>query len=65
MASYLIFRVQPNLDVGYSFYIANPLSAGDPLLIVQLVGFGFVLSGLLWQSRHFIVRLFKPSSLSG
>ena len=58
-ASYLIFRVQPNLDVGYSFYVTNPLSPGDPLLIVQLVGFGFILSGILWQSRHFIIDLLR------
>ena len=59
-ASYLIFRVQPNLDVGYSFFVANPLSQGDSLLIIQLIGFAIVLSGLLWANRHFIAESLKP-----
>jgi 4-amino-4-deoxy-L-arabinose transferase-like glycosyltransferase len=54
--SYLIFRVQPKLDVGYSFYVQNPPTAGDPALTLQFVGFIIVLSGLAWNSRHFIAE---------
>jgi hypothetical protein len=51
--------VQPNLDVGYSFYVLDPLSQGDPLLAVQFFGFIMVLSGLVWGSRHFLLGSFK------
>lgn len=57
--SYMIFRVQPNLDVGYSFYVLQPLSHGDPLLTVQFFGFIMVWSGLLWGSRRFIWNSFN------
>jgi len=58
--SYIIFRVQPNVDVGYAFHVLSPISQGDPLQIVQFFGFIVVLSALLWASRHFIVNLFRP-----
>jgi 4-amino-4-deoxy-L-arabinose transferase-like glycosyltransferase len=54
--SYLIFRVQPHLDVGYSFYVLNPPSLGDPILLMQFVGFLVILSGFVWYSRHFITK---------
>jgi len=57
--SYLIFRVQPGQDVGYSFYVLHPLSQGDPLLIVQFFGFVMVSSGILWRSRNFIRNSFN------
>ena len=57
--SYLIFRVQPNQDIGYSFDNIPPLSQDDSLLTVQFFGFIMVLSGLLWGSRHFIWNSFK------
>jgi hypothetical protein len=58
--SYIIFRVQPNLDVGYAFHVLSPISQGDPLQAVQFFGFIVVLSAILWASRHFIVDLFRP-----
>ncbi len=57
--SYLIFRVQPGQDVGYSFYVLHPLSQADPLLIVQFFGFTMVSSGILWRSRNFILNSFN------
>jgi hypothetical protein len=51
--------VQPNLDVGYSFYVLDPLSQDNPLLTVQFFGFIMVLSGLVWGSRHFLWGSFK------
>ena len=58
-AYYLIFRVQPNLDVGYSFYIADPLSPSDPLIVVEFIGFIVVLTGLIWASRLYVVSTFR------
>jgi hypothetical protein len=57
--SYLIFWVQPNLDVGYSFHVLDPLPADDPALMVQFAGFMVILSGLVWNSRHFIAEQTK------
>jgi 4-amino-4-deoxy-L-arabinose transferase-like glycosyltransferase len=57
---YLIFRVQPNQDVGYSFYVQSPLSQSNSLLTVQFFGVVAILSALLWASRRFIVELFRP-----
>jgi 4-amino-4-deoxy-L-arabinose transferase-like glycosyltransferase len=54
--NYVVLRVQPNLDYGYSFYIVNPTSQDSPQQLVQYFGFLLVLSGLLWTSRHFISR---------
>jgi 4-amino-4-deoxy-L-arabinose transferase-like glycosyltransferase len=59
-SSYIIFRVQPNQDLGYSFYVQSPLSQSDSLLTVQFFGFVVILSALLWASRHFIMELFRP-----
>ncbi|TRO51137.1 glycosyltransferase family 39 protein [Candidatus Bathyarchaeota archaeon] len=59
--SYLIFRVQPGQDVGYSFYVLHPLSQGDPRLIVQFFGFAMVSSGILWRSRNFIRNSFNQT----
>ena len=56
---YIIFRVQPSLDVGYSFEVANPPTPDNPVLIVQLLGFVMVLSGLVWGSRQFIWKHLK------
>jgi len=54
-AYYLIFRVQPNLDVGYSFYIADPLSSSSPLIVVEFIGFFVVLTGFFWVSRVYLI----------
>jgi hypothetical protein len=59
LRSYMVFRVQTGLDVGYSFYVVNPPTQADPVMLLQLVGFGVVLSGLLWASRWFFAEQLK------
>lgn len=59
-ASFLIFRVEPNQDIGYSFHITEPLSQNDPLLSLQFIGFMIVISGILWASKHFIAEHIRP-----
>jgi hypothetical protein len=59
-ASFLLFQVTPNQEVGYAFHVLFPISQDNPLLTVQFLGFLIVLSGLLWASRHFIVESFRP-----
>jgi 4-amino-4-deoxy-L-arabinose transferase-like glycosyltransferase len=51
-ADFVIFRVQPGADMGYSFFDSTPLSAGSELLLVQYVGFTLSLFGLFWLSRN-------------
>jgi 4-amino-4-deoxy-L-arabinose transferase-like glycosyltransferase len=62
MASYIVFQVQPGQDLGYSFYIEHPTSPGSSLMTIQFLGFLFVFSGLLWNSRHFISAQLKSIS---
>jgi len=61
IASYLIFRVQPNLDVGYSFFVKQPLSSSSPLVWIQLLGFLFVILGLAWKPS-FLIKFFRSSA---
>ncbi|MBT0159401.1 glycosyltransferase family 39 protein [Candidatus Bathyarchaeota archaeon A05DMB-2] len=51
---YLIFRVQPDQDVGYSFVVLFQTSQNNILPAAQFLGFMIILSGLLWASRAFI-----------
>jgi len=57
--SYVIFRVQPNLDVGYSFYVLNPPTADNPVLKLQFAGLMIILSGLAWNSKYTITKQTK------
>lgn len=57
--TYLIFRVQPSLDVGYSFYVNTSMNGGVVMLIIQIVGFLLILSGLLLASQKSVSCFFK------
>jgi len=57
--SYMVFRVQPHLDVGYSFFVVDPPGTGDAALAVQFLGFIVILTGLLWNGRHFLSEQLK------
>ena len=57
--SYLIFRVQPNIDFGYAFHVDSPISQDSILFTFQFIGFLVVLSGLLWIGRKYIEDLFR------
>ncbi len=52
LSAYLLFRVEPDKLIGYSFFNYFPTTPDSPLLYVQYLGFAFVLSGLLWASKH-------------
>jgi hypothetical protein len=54
-SSYLIFRVQPNIDFGYAFHVDAPISQGNIFLTLQFLGFLLVLSGLFWAGRKYII----------
>jgi hypothetical protein len=49
---YLIFRVQPGINVGYSIFNSAPTSGNPFQTSIQFLGFAFILSGLLWISKH-------------
>jgi len=56
IVSHLIFRVQPELNVGYSFVVLYPMSHNYFLLNIQFLGFMLVFFGLLWAGRHFTLE---------
>lgn len=58
--SYLVFRVQPNQNVGYTFFVDTPISQNDPLVVFQLIGFLIIFSGLLWAFKCSIRDSFRP-----
>jgi 4-amino-4-deoxy-L-arabinose transferase-like glycosyltransferase len=48
---YLIFRVAPGINEGYSLFNPNPI-ADSYLLLAQFLGFAIALSGIFYVSRH-------------
>lgn len=51
-ASFVIFQVEPGKLLGYSFDNFYAIKSGSLLMNVQLLGFGFVLSGILLGIRQ-------------
>jgi len=51
-ADYLIFRVQPGVNVGYSIFNSAPTRGNILKMSIQFAGFALALSGLFWISRH-------------
>jgi len=58
-ADYLIFRVQPGVNVGYSIFNSAPTSANIVHSSIQFAGFALALSGLIWLSRYKLGALEK------
>ena len=50
--NYLIFRVEPGINVGYSLFNSAPTDGNSVLTSIQFAGFALALSGLFWISRH-------------
>ncbi len=57
--NYLLFRVEMDKDMGYSLFNPTPTGEHSLLMNMQYLGFAFVLSGLVWASRHKLVGLLK------
>ena len=58
--SYVIFRVQPDQDLGYTFLIPFASSEMLPMpALIQFHGFIVILSGLLWAIRRRLTQLIK------
>ena len=58
---YLIFKVDPNINVGYSLFNFQPITADSPLMFLQYLGFALALSGALWVSRNKLQLLLKTN----
>jgi 4-amino-4-deoxy-L-arabinose transferase-like glycosyltransferase len=58
-SGFLIFRVAPNVNLGYSLFNYAPIGANSLLMDLQYVGFAVALSGLLWFSRHRLISALK------
>ncbi len=56
---YLVFRVEPGVNVGYSLISNTPIDAGSLMMNLQILGFGFVLSGVVWLSRKKLVATLR------
>ncbi|MCW4007816.1 MAG: glycosyltransferase family 39 protein [Candidatus Bathyarchaeota archaeon] len=55
---HLVFKVDTSRNAGYSFVNSSPATGGFPIAI-QYLGFAFLVSGLVWASRHEISAAFK------
>ncbi len=60
-SNYLLFRVEPNVNFGYSLFNSTPLDTNSILMGMQLIGFAIALSGLIWLSKHRISSSLKLS----
>ena len=49
---YLLFRVEKNVNLGYSLFNPLPIAKYGFQIGLQYLGFAFVLSGLIWASKH-------------
>ena len=49
---YLIFRVAPSINEGYSLFNPAPIGADSSLLLGQFLGFAIAISGILYLGRH-------------
>ena len=58
-ADYLLFKVEPNVVLGYSLFNPTPTGEQSFLMGIQYFGFAVVLSGLAWAGRHELVGLFQ------
>ncbi len=56
---FLLFRVELDMNVGYSLFNPTPIGEYSLLKGIQYLGFAFVLSGLAWASRHKLGGLLK------
>ena len=50
-ADYLIFRVQPGVNVGYSIFNSDPTYENSFQMSLQFAGFALASSGLFWISK--------------
>jgi hypothetical protein len=50
--NYMIFRVQPNVNFGYSLFNWVPITSSSPLMVAQYVGFAAAICGVVWMGRH-------------
>ncbi len=60
-ADYLLFKVEPNVVLGYSLFNPTPTGECSFLMGIQYLGFAVVLSGLAWAGRHTLIGLFGGS----
>jgi len=62
--TYLLFRVEPNVNFGYSLFNSSPIGTDIVLMRLQFFGFAIAMSGLGWLSRHKISFLIKTFSMA-
>jgi len=55
---YIIFRVEPGVNWGYSLFDSNPINQVSVYMAAQYVGFIFAFSGLIFLGRQIIMKIF-------
>ncbi len=61
-SDFIIFKVAPDTNAGYSLFNYTPTSGSSILMLVQYVGFAVALSGLVWAGRFKLGRLIRRRS---
>lgn len=56
---FIIFRVEPTVNLGYSVFKSTPIGENSVLMGFQYLGFAISISGLVWVSRHKLDLLLK------
>ncbi|MCX8150517.1 MAG: glycosyltransferase family 39 protein [Candidatus Bathyarchaeota archaeon] len=59
-SDYLIFKVERNVDVGYSLFNFDLAANSNQTQSIQYIGFTLILFGCLWQLRQKIWDAFQP-----
>jgi len=59
-SDYLIFKVERNMDVGYSLFNFDLVTHSNFTNIIQYLGFSLILSGILWAFKQKIRDAFQP-----
>ncbi|MGA3059704.1 MAG: glycosyltransferase family 39 protein [Candidatus Bathyarchaeia archaeon] len=58
---YLLFRVEIGKSLGYSLFNPDPVGKFSLLMNIQSLGFGLLVSGLVWASRYKLYDFFRIS----
>ena len=63
MTNYVVFSVEINRDLGYSFFNSAPNGEYGPLVYLQIFGFAFVIAGLVLACLNKFGLLRRVASL--
>ncbi len=59
--TYVIFRVQPQVNLGYAISAPTAVTGGNLLLASQILGIAVAMSGIVWVSMYRVVTSVKSA----